>query len=663
MHKIKLLGNFEEGKSHDASMGSAVNMYPERNALTGEIAFYPTPGARVWADTGIGGNCTGMYEFNSALYAIVDSNLIHITAIGFATNRGALRGDWSNPTSIAFTDNGTTTPGQQLLFSTYDAAYIFSGSTFTRIDQWYNGTATAGLGTNVLTDSTYNFVTDLDCVIGTKVRNTTFGSENDTFVTAVTSSTLTCADSIWSGVAGETYELGEEGYPKGSSVEFHDGYFLATNDRTFTGNNNEIRWSESYEGRTWPSLSVGTAVRDNDPLLAVRAVGRNVYLLGSNSTEIWYDTGKIVNTFAPRHVMQVGLSHKKSIQKLGDGLIFIGRIPLGDKGLLDGALQVLIIKGAQHQVVSTPKIDNILNDQRYSPTNVTSGVYSLDGHIFYRINLTGARDSEGRAGGRTLVYDLTEKAWVEEVTEHSTGIPFRGNPLTLHTTFNTRYYYKGITSRDSSGVVATTTNSDIIYEIDSNTYGHLDLLTAEGIEQAIRRELVSVPINDQNDHIIRHKRVVLELHTGHKAAGIRGACTETSTNNLRCDYMHFTDDGIVDNTMTVHNITDGTSAGITTVTDNHQLVLASDIMVEGDKFTIDTGTDPDITLEWSDDAGATWVGPITATLGAAGDDGIKIVFNNLGVSRDRIYRIRGNDLANYVITDAYVYVAAYTRYK
>jgi len=170
-----------------------------------------------------------------------------------------------------------------------------------------------------------------------------------------------------------------------------------------------------------------------------------------------------------------------------------------------------------------------------------------------------------------------------------------------------------------------------------------------------------VPITDGEDNSLRHRRLVIEIATGHKAAGIRGYATTEATNTLESKNMHFSDDGIVDNTMTAHNITDGTSAGITAVKPNGIITMDDDIYVIGDEFTIDTGIDPTVTLEWTDDGGSTWKGQLSKTLGAAGDTPTKIVFNNLGASRDRTYRVRGTALANYVITDMYVHVTNHKR--
>ena len=663
MPKLKFIGSFEEGKSRDASQGRAVNMYAERNALTNEIAFYPTPGMRVWNDTGIGGACSGMYVYDGDLYVVMNNKLLKISQLGTITTLGDLSGTWARQYT-EFSDNGSTSPGGQLLISNIASAYIYDGTALFRIDNWRSGSSDATPVPNNLDGGPpAAFLSDTDIAVGLRVVNTDTGLAAN--VTAVTSDRLLALDANIFLVGGENYDFGAAAYPIGSSVEFFDGYFLATNDRDLSaaGDRGEFSWSTLWDGRAWAFLDKLTASRSNDALLAIKAIGRNLYMLGQDSVEIFYDAGTVVNTFKPKHVMRVGLAHEKSIQKVGDSLIFVGTIPHEGETSFASMKQVIVLKGTQHQVISSTKINRLLSDERFANTYSLSSTYTLDGHLFYKLVVPSIPTTDNKEEGRTFVYNVTESVWIEEETKHTADVEYRGNPLLFHKSFNSYYLRIPGNYSPTAGVICGSNDSDILYEVDPNTFGNIGLVAGEGIEQPIRRELMSTPISDDDDHLLRHKRVVIECNTGHKAAAISGHCTLTVANTLRCDYMHFDDDGLIDNTMTVHNITDGTSAGINSVTDNQDLVLDADIFAKDDKFTVDLGVDPEVTLEWTDDGGVTWKGPITRTLGGAGDSPIKIVFSNLGISRDRTYRLRCDDLANFVVVDAYVYVDLYKRYS
>jgi len=52
-----------------------------------------------------------------------------------------------------------------------------------------------------------------------------------------------------------------------------------------------------------------------------------------------------------------------------------------------------------------------------------------------------------------------------------------------------------------------------------------------------------------------------------------------------------------------------------------------------------TGPEPILTLEWSDDRGATYTGMQTASLGAAGAAITSVQFQRLGMARDRVFRL------------------------
>jgi hypothetical protein len=61
--------------------------------------------------------------------------------------------------------------------------------------------------------------------------------------------------------------------------------------------------------------------------------------------------------------------------------------------------------------------------------------------------------------------------------------------------------------------------------------------------------------------------------------------------------------------------------------------------------------EPKVMLQWSKDQGKTWTDPQIQTLGKQGEYTKRVIWHRLGVSRDRVFRIRFTDAARLVISD------------
>jgi hypothetical protein len=64
------------------------------------------------------------------------------------------------------------------------------------------------------------------------------------------------------------------------------------------------------------------------------------------------------------------------------------------------------------------------------------------------------------------------------------------------------------------------------------------------------------------------------------------------------------------------------------------------------------GSDPQVMLRFSDDGGRTWSNEITQTMGAIGAYLTRVIFQRLGISRDRIYELRISDPVKRAIVGA-----------
>lgn len=65
---------------------------------------------------------------------------------------------------------------------------------------------------------------------------------------------------------------------------------------------------------------------------------------------------------------------------------------------------------------------------------------------------------------------------------------------------------------------------------------------------------------------------------------------------------------------------------------------------------------PSVNLLWSDDGGYTWNGPLTATAGVAGAYDTRVLWYQLGRSRDRVYRVYMTDPNKWALVEGYAQV-------
>lgn len=188
-------------------------------------------------------------------------------------------------------------------------------------------------------------------------------------------------------------------YPDSAThLEFFDGYIIANDPGNSNGKGKGVfNRSDSYDATTWAALNYGTAERDPDNLPALAVNHRNLLLIGKNTTELWYNSGR--STFAfdplPGQFIEKGVVAPHSVAKFDRQTIWLSQ----DKR---GVGQVIAAQGAQFQVISTKAIENSING--YSDiTDAIGFVYQQLGHSFYVLIFP--------TGNETWVYDFTEKAW------------------------------------------------------------------------------------------------------------------------------------------------------------------------------------------------------------------------------------------------------------
>lgn len=228
-------------------------------------------------------------------------------------------------------------------------------------------------------------------------------------------------------------------FPNGAStVCTVDGYFHVEEPGS-----NYIRWSELRDGATWPTLNRASAEAFADIVSGVIAVAGEVWAFGTQSVQVFYNSGEVDQPWIPikSAAVQIGTEARQSCAVARDSIYFLGSGP-------DGASRVFRTQGYSVQQISTPGIYGILSTAS-DLSGAVGRVHSFGGHTYYVLTVAAIE--------KTLVYDVDLGEWHERAwMDPNTGILSRWRGL--HACFGFGKTLVG----DS--------NSDAVYRLSDTDY-------------------------------------------------------------------------------------------------------------------------------------------------------------------------------------------------
>tara|TARA_R110000868_G_scaffold292599_5_gene553143 strand:- start:1255 stop:2694 length:1440 start_codon:yes stop_codon:yes gene_type:complete len=208
-------------------------------------------------------------------------------------------------------------------------------------------------------------------------------------------------------------------FPGAATVCYLDGYFV------FNEPNSQKMWITSlFDGTSIDPLEFASAEGSPDGLTAVASNFREVWAFGTNSIEVWYNSG--ATDFPLQRIQgafnELGLAAPYSVAKMDNGLFWLGRDRRG-QGIVYRA------NGYLGQRISTHAVEWQI--QQYEDmTDAIAYTYQQDGHSFYVLVFPTAN--------ATWVYDVSTQAWHEragfvngEFTRHrgNCQMSFQGKPV------------------------------------------------------------------------------------------------------------------------------------------------------------------------------------------------------------------------------------------
>ena len=183
-------------------------------------------------------------------------------------------------------------------------------------------------------------------------------------------------------------------YPGAVTVGYLDGYFV------FNEPNSQKIWVTSlFDGTSVDPLDFASAEGSPDGVVGLIVDHRQVWVYGTNSVEVWYDTG--ASDFPLQRIdgayNEIGCISAYTIAKMDNSLFWLGADARG-QGIVYRA------NGYTGQRVSTHAVE--WHIQQYGTlTDALAYTYQQDGHSFYVLIFPSANT--------TWVFDVATGAWHE----------------------------------------------------------------------------------------------------------------------------------------------------------------------------------------------------------------------------------------------------------
>ncbi len=235
---------------------------------------------------------------------------------------------------------------------------------------------------------------------------------------------------IYNEVTNVFAQITDPDFTGAGTVTYLDGYFVYNEP-----DSQKIWITQLLDGTSVDPLDFASAEGSPDGVVAVNAIHRELWVFGTDTTEVWYDSGATDFPLIPIQgaFNETGCIAPYSVAKLDNSLFWLGNDPRGF-GV------VYRSNGYASQRVSTHAIEYAI--QGYS--NVSDAVaytYQQEGHAFYVISFP--------TGNATWVYDVATGAWHErayltngEFTRHRSNCQCNFQSTTLVGDYENGNIYK-----------------------------------------------------------------------------------------------------------------------------------------------------------------------------------------------------------------------------
>jgi hypothetical protein len=410
-------------------------------------------------------------------------------------------------------------------------------------------------------------------------------------------------------------QITDPDFPGAVTVGYLDGYFV------FNEPNSQRLWITSLlNGTSIDPLDFASAEGSPDGLVSILIDHREAWLFGTNSVEVWYNSGGADFPLSPVQgaFNEVGCIAAFSVAKLDNGIFWLGADARG-RGVVYRA------NGYTAQRISTHAVEWQI--QQYGNlSDAIAYTYQQDGHAFYVLIFPSANT--------TWVYDVATSLWHERAA-----------------------FINGSFTRHRSNCQMSFNNKIVVGDHElGNIYAFdLEVFSDAGQPQKWLRSWRALPTGANDLKRSAHHSLQLDAETGAIDDSVTTTPVLIDISNPNDDLLTESGDFLVWEYRTGFlNEVLLTEGGDKLVQeDGGQIVLAvvpvsavgGKILIEAAQLTA-TAINPQVMLRWSDDGGHTFSNSHWRSMGKTGTYGTRVIWRRLGMTlklRDRVYEVSGTD--------------------
>ena len=425
---------------------------------------------------------------------------------------------------------------------------------------------------------------------------------------------------IYNSITAVFAQITDPDFAGAAIVGYLDGYFV------FTQPDSQIFWvTQLLDGSSVDPLDFASAEGSPDGLVSMIVDHAQIWLFGTNSVEVWYDSGAadFPMTRIQGAFNEIGCAAAFSVAKLDNGIFWLGADARG-QGIVYRA------NGYTGTRVSTHAIEYAIA-QYGDISDAIAYTYQQEGHAFYVLTFP--------TGNATWVYDVSTQAWHERAG-FDNGL-FMRHRSNCQMAFN-------------SQIVLGDYENGNIYAFD------LDVYADNGDIQRWLRSWRALPTGQNNLKRTAHHTLQLNAEAGvglNDTTGYdpQGIITELANVPASGPSYQLIAEFDLDYLITESGFKLTTESGSYFVTNSYDGpdFAGADIVTQAIPFL--PGYDPQAMLRWSDDGGHTWSNEHWASMGKIGEYGYRTFWRRLGMTvklRDRVYEISGTDPVKIAIMGA-----------
>lgn len=324
----------------------------------------------------------------------------------------------------------------------------------------FQGNLYAVTPTKVYKISSLNVATEIGTVVFSATESVSIANNGTMMV-------LCQGDSyIYEPLAGiPFYIIPDTDYQQASTVDFMDGYFIWEK-----ANSGQFFISSLYSTAIDP-LEFATAEGSPDDLQGLVVAHRQLWLFGTSSTEVWYNSGNSLFPFTriQGSFSEKGCINRDTIAKTNNTIAYVGNDNIA-----------YMINGYSPVRISNETIEYKLGQA--DPLTLNAFEYTEEGHIFYCLVI----------GDESFVFDVKTQMW--HTRKSSTINRWRINDI--KDAYSIRYGFDYANGN--------------VYQIS------LDIGTEDSV--VIQREAISAPLNN-NLSFFTINSVQLDMETGLSTIG------------------------------------------------------------------------------------------------------------------------------------------------